>query len=128
MATHYTEDKSKYRTPVSGTMGSYTNTYEVDDKIGRADGGIDKTAITDIIASSGVATLLPASPLGRRDYIKITNTGGVDVEVSNTTATGVAGVTVSASGGTWEENASGPFYIKSTGADSAVTVYERSSR
>ena len=116
----YTDDRSKYR-----TVGVVP--YDIDDRIGRADGGVDKTAITDIVAS-GVATLLPSSPLGRRDYISITNTGGVDVEVLNSTTSGVAGVTVAASGGTWEENASGSFYIKSTGADSAVTVYERSSR
>lgn len=118
MVDKYTDDKAKYR-----TVGVVP--YDIDDRIGRDDGGIDKTAITNITAS-GVITLLPASPLGRRNYISVKNTGSVDVEIFNSTTS--SGITVAASGGTWEENASGSFYIKSTGADSAVTVYERSSR
>ena len=99
--------------------------YDIDDKIGRADGGIDKSVVTDIVAS-GTVTLLPESPLGRRDYISIVNTGAVDVEVFSD-PTG-SGITVAASGGVWEMSASGSFYIKSTGADSTVTVLEKSSR
>lgn len=101
--------------------------YTIDSKIGRSD-SIDKSKIT-IMTVSGSPTLLPPSPLGRRNYIKIENTGGVDVAIV-TSASGIAseGFVIASGGGTWEDNTTSVFYIVSTGADSTVQVYERASR
>ena len=101
--------------------------YEIDDIIGRQS-GVD-TATTTAIVASGTVTLLPETPLGRRNYIQVVNTGAVDIAIV-TSISGVAadGIVVASSGGTWEDSTSAPLYVVSTGANSAVTVYERATR
>lgn len=102
--------------------------YAINDKIGRPDDKLDKAKIT-VMTVSGTADLLPIAPLGRRSFIKITNTGGVDVAIL--TSSGMAaidGFVVDANGGTWEDYTNATFYVVSTGADSTVQVYERASR
>ena len=112
----YTDDKSKYRTIVSGTL------YAVEDKIGRQT-GVDKVQTSAVTATSGIA-LLPASPLPRRNYIKVKNVGATTVEVMYSNASGTVGYPL-VQNAEWEENTDAVLYIKSTGADSEVRVYER---
>ena len=114
------EDYTKYR--AQGVIP-----YAVEDLIGRNDSN-DKAQTTGMTVS-GTADLLPPNPLGRRNYIKVKNEGAVDVAI--TTATGVAhadGIIVDANGGEWEDSTDAILYIVSTGADSNVRVYERSSK
>lgn len=119
----YRDDVSKYRTLVSGTHDNYTGTHNVDEKIGRKDSR--DIVVTSDITASGIAQLLPLSPLGRRNYIRIQNLGAVTVEVKSSTT--VSGVQV-ASGEAWEENTDATFYIQTAGSESLVRVYERSTR
>jgi hypothetical protein len=127
MADSYREDKSKYRALVSGTHDNYTGTYNVDDKIGRNDWQ-DRAVVTTVSATSSVA-LLPATPLGRRTYIKVKNEGGVDVEILTAADQSSGdGYIVDANGGEWEETTDATLYIVSTGADSNVRVYERATK
>ena len=119
MVDSYTDDKSKYR---SGVV-----TYTVEDRIGRSDAN-DKVQ-TSSYTTSGTVTLLPESPLGRRNHIKVTNVGSVNVAILTASGQAVAeGYIVAASGGTWEDDTDGTFYIVSTGADSEVTIYERATK
>lgn len=114
------EDYTKYR--AQGVIP-----YAIEDLIGRGE-GVDKTQTT-LMVVSGTLSLLPASPLGRRDYIHVRNEGSVDVSI--TTATGTThsgGMIVSANGGEWSDNTDSLLYIVSTGAASEVRVYERSER
>lgn len=100
----------------------------MDDKIGRSDSR-DRVQTTSMTVTSGVHQLVPPTPLGRRNHIKIKNEGAVDVAI--VTASGVAhasGYIVDASGGTFEDYTDAPLYIVSTGASSNVRVYERSER
>ena len=116
MVDKYTDDKAKYR-----TVGVVP--YAVEDRIGRTDSR-DSVLMTPMTVS-GTADLLPQSPMGRRNYIKVHNRGPATIDIR--TETTVSGIQV-ASGDTWEENTDGTFYIISTGAASAVIVYERSTR
>lgn len=114
------EDYTKYR--AQGVIP-----YEINDIIGRRD-QMD-TAQTSVMIVSSTASLLPESPLGRRDYIKVKNIGATDVSI--VTASGMtasSGIIVDATGGEWEDNTDAVLYIISTGADSEVRVYERASR
>ena len=95
MVDKYTDDKAKYR---SGEV-----TYTIEDKIGRADGGIDKTVTTYMVVS-GTMDLLPLSPLGRRDYINVVNSGAVIVEVFTSLTS--SGISIAASGDSWEDSSS----------------------
>ncbi|HLD90962.1 MAG TPA: hypothetical protein VI911_08120 [Patescibacteria group bacterium] len=101
--------------------------YEIEDIIGRRD-NYDKI-VTSTITVSGTPTLLPATPLHNRNYVKVINIGTVDVSII--TASGVSaadGILVAGSGGEWEDVTNAPLYIVSTGLDSEVRVYERYTR
>lgn len=101
--------------------------YEIDDMIGRRD-NYDKI-VTSSMVVSGTASLLPSSPLLNRTYIKVINTGSVAVAILPVSGTLAAdGMLVAASGGEWEDNTNAVLHIVSTGADSEVRVYERSTR
>ena len=96
-------------------------------KIGRDDGG-DKVK-TSSVTASGTAAMVPV--MGRRSYIKIANVGSVVIEVGGEelfTVSGTVGFLVAATTGTWEDNTDAPIYVKSTGADSELRIYERASR
>ena len=110
----YTDDKSKYR-----TLGT---PYNIDSLSGRQT-GVDKVQ-TSVVTASGTASLLPASPLARRNYIKVKNVGSTTVEILHSTASGVTGYPL-VQNAEWEENTDAVLYIKSTGSDSEVRVYER---
>ena len=101
--------------------------YAVDDMIGRSD-KVDKVMTTSM-SVSGTVVRLPTNPLGRRNYIKVTNEGGVNVAILPASGTALAeGVIVSSGGESWEETTNADLYIVSTGAASTVTVYERASK
>jgi len=117
MVDYWTDDYTRSR--AVGTVP-----YSIEDKIGRQD-WVDKIAVSSVTAS-GVIELLPASPLGRRNYIKILNNGPNTVEIHSSTASGSVGYPV-ASGVEWEEYSDAVFYMKSAGT-SVLTVYERSSK
>ena len=114
MVDKYTDDKAKYR---SGVV-----TYTVEDRIGRGT-GTDKSA-TSIVTASGIAALLPNTPLPRRNYIKVKNIGTTTVEILSSTVSGVVGYPL-VQNAEFEENTDAILYIKSTGSDSEVRVFER---
>ena len=95
-------------------------------KIGRTD-SIDRIKVSRLTAS-GTPTMIPV--MGRRNYIKVFNKGGVIIEIGDSTLTtsGGNGLPLAATSGTWEDNTDAPIYIVSTGADSSVIVYERATR
>ena len=117
MATTKEEDYTRYR-----TVGVIP--YAIDDKIGRRDSR-DRTAVTDVTLVSGIYTLLPAAPLGRRDYISIKNTGAVSVLI--TTESGATTGVPLAAGAEFSDSTDATFYAYST-APGSVNVYERSTR
>lgn len=95
-------------------------------KIGRSD-STDRINTTNTTAS-GTPTMI--NTFGRRSYIKLRNTGAVDIAIGNDTlaVSGTNGFIVVASGGEWEDTTDAPVYIVSTGADSEVRIYERATR
>lgn len=101
--------------------------YNIDDKIGRRDSRdiIRTTALT----ASSTPSLLAGPTVGRRSNVKVINIGSVDVALVTTSGSLVAdGYIIKANGGKFEDNTDGVLYIVSTGANSEVRVYERSSR
>lgn len=105
-------------------------TYTIDDKIGRRDSR-DVIQFSVITVSSGSASLLPTSPLGRRNFIRIENLDGSDsvyLLAKADDAYATDGYEV-AHGQEWEENTDAPLYIISTVSGTvSVQVYERASR
>jgi len=111
------DDYTKYR-----TVGAIP--YVIDDKIGRRDSR-DRTAITDVTVVSGIYTLLPTAPLGRRDYILVKNTGAASILI--TTESGATTGVSLAAGEEFSDSTDATFYAYST-ATGSVNVYERSTR
>lgn len=101
--------------------------YDINDKIGRKD---SKDIIrTSVVTAGSTPSLLAGAIFGRRSNIKVINMGAVDVSLVTTSGSSAAdGYIIKASGGVFEDNTDGVLYIVSTGADSEVRVYERSSR
>ena len=115
-------DYTKHR---SSTAAPATNDTTL--KIGRED-SIDKVNVTTMTVS-GTASLIPASPLGRRNYIKIEN---LDVALSvyilpSATATCSGGYLIAA-GDEWEDDTDAIFYMATLSGSADVQIYERSSR
>ena len=79
-----------------------------------------------VITASGTITEIPTT-IGRRDYIKISNNGAVNIELFPS-ITASDGFTVLATGGLFEDNTNAPIFIKSAGADVTIDVYERKNR
>jgi len=103
-------------------------TYTIDQIIGRRNS--TDTVRTTAMTVTATPSLLPASPLGRRDYIKVKNMGGVN-NVAITTASGQnfsAGYPIGVSGGEWEAYTDGVLYIVTASGVSDVRVFERSQR
>ncbi len=101
--------------------------YAIEDIIGRSD-SLDKINIT-VMTVSGTASLLPASPLGRRNYIKIKNLdGSTSVSVLPSSSTTFSGGYIVAAGGEWDDNTDAIFYITTLAGSVSVQVYERASR
>lgn len=101
--------------------------YDIDAKIGKKF-KID-TVKTSSITVSGTVTSLPETSLGRRDYIKVTNVGGVEVEILSSANQSVGdGYPLAASGGEFEAETNATLYIVSTGAASELRVFERATK
>lgn len=101
--------------------------YSIDDVIGRSDSR-DAINVT-VITVSGIASLLPPSPLGRRNYIKIKNLdGSTEVSVLPSSDTTFSGGYIVAAGGEWEDNTDATFYITTLAGTVNVQVYERASK
>jgi hypothetical protein len=104
--------------------------YTIDDKIGRRDSR-DIVKISTMTVVSGTASLLPASPLGRRNFIRIKNLDGTNsiyLLVNENDSYVTKGYEV-LKGEEWEENTDAPLYIISSTAGSiSVGVYERAER
>lgn len=99
--------------------------YTIDDIIGRHD-SVDTISTTSITVS-GTPTIIPT--LGRRNYIKIQNIGAVDVSIVSTSGSlPTDGFIVDASGGVFEDTTGATIYVVSTGADSEVRIYQRSTK
>ena len=103
-------------------------TYEIDDKIGRTDSRdiVRTTAMTVTTTPS----LLPATPLGRRNYIAVKNMSGAN-NVAITTASGLnyaGGYPVGVSGAEWSVFTDGVLYIVAAAATADVRVFERAER
>ena len=103
-------------------------TYTIDDKIGRHDSR-DMVYIS-LVTISGSASILPPSPLGRRNFIRIKNLDAATSvylladESDSYDANGYEIV----HGGVWEENTDAPLYITTASGLANVQVYERSTR
>lgn len=104
--------------------------YTIDDKIGRSDSR-DIIQLSVIAVVSGTASLLPPSPLGRRNFIRIKNldnTNSVYLLANADDAYVTEGYEIP-HGGEWEENTDAPLYIISTvSGTTSVQVYERAAR
>jgi len=104
--------------------------YEIDDKIGRSD-SIDIVKFSIVTVSSGSASLLPTSPLGRRNFIRIKNLDNANsiyllYNADDSYATEGYEVPY---GEEWEENTDAPLYAISTVSGTvSVQVYERAAR
>ena len=97
--------------------------YALNDKIGLKF-KVGSVSTFSLTVSSGM--LAVPTKIGRRDYIKVTNSGSIAVKLfSSPTLSGTEGYVLSASGGVFEDTVSTPLYIQSTGANTTVTVYER---
>jgi len=120
-------DYTKYRANQWATTWS-GSVPAVEDKIGRSD-SVDTIVTTTMITVSGVASLLPPSPLGRRSFIRIKNLDGSNsVSVLSSEATTFSGGYIVPAGGEWEENTDAVLYITTLAGSIDVQVYERSSR
>jgi len=109
-----------------GNPRSTTEPYSIDDKIGRSDSR-DIIQFSVVTVSSGTASLLPSSPLGRRNFIRIKNLDDTNSVYLLASADGIGGYEVP-SGGEWEDNTDAPLYAITTSGTTSVQVYERSSR
>jgi len=104
--------------------------YTIDDKIGRSDSR-DIVQFSVITVISGTASLLPTSPLGRRNFIRIKNLDGTNsvyllADAADNYATDGYEIP---HGEEWEENTDVPLYIISTvSGTTSVQVYERAAR
>ena len=97
--------------------------YNLNDKIGLKF-KVGSVSTFSFTATSGVQ-LLPTK-VGRRDYVRVTNSGSAVVKLfSSPTLSGTEGLVLAANGGVFEDTVSSPLYIQSTGANSTVIVYER---
>lgn len=102
--------------------------YTIDDKIGRHDSR-DMVYIS-LATISGVVSILPSPPLGRRNFIRIKNLDGAASvyllanESDDYTTNGYEII----HGGEWEENTDAPLYITTASGLANVQVYERASR
>ena len=102
-------------------------TYTIDDKIGRSDSR-DIVRFSDMVVTT-TPSLVPASPLGRRNYIFIKNEDSlIDVYVRTASGIGSSAYVLSAGTGTWEEYTDGTFYISTVSGSADVIVYERATR
>ena len=99
--------------------------YAVDDKIGRQD-SVDRVATTSMTATA-TQQLLPATPLGRRNHIIVQNIGATTVAIVDSSTTAAADGIQIAAGAEWSETTDAVLYVISTGADSAIRVYERAT-
>lgn len=94
-----------------------------DNKVGKR-AAIDKI-YTSSVTASGIVTLLPESPLGRRTYIKVKNIGSVDVAIlSHQNMSSSDGYIVDANGGEYNITTNADLYVISTGADSEIRIHE----
>jgi hypothetical protein len=104
--------------------------YTIDKKIGRRDSR-DIIKINVVSVVSGTASLLPAYPLGRRNFIRIKNLDGANsvyllANADDSYAT--EGYEVP-HGEEWEENTDAPLYAISTVSGTvSIQTYERSGR
>lgn len=101
--------------------------YTIDDKIGRRDSR-DVVKFSEVNVTT-IPTIVPAMPLGRRNYIFIKNVDALtDVNVSVSSGIGDAAHVLSAGTGTWEENTDGTFYVSTVSGTADILVYERAAR
>lgn len=113
-----------------GNPRSTTAPYNIDDKIGRSDSR-DIIKFSIITVSSGSASLLSTSQLGRRSFIRIKNLDSANsiyllYNADDPYATEGYEVPY---GEEWEENTDAPLYAISTVSGTVnVEVYERSAR
>ena len=113
-----------------GNPRTTTESYTIDDKIGRRDSrDIVKVSVMSVV--SGTASLLPISQLGRRSFIRIKNLDAANsiyllYNVDDSYDTEGYEVPY---GEEWEENTDASLYAISTVSGTvSVQVYERSSR
>jgi hypothetical protein len=103
-------------------------TYTIDDKIGRHDSR-DMVYIS-LATVSGIVSILPPSPLGRRNFIRIKNLDDIASVylLANESDEYVANGYEIAHGDEWEENTDAPLYIITVSGLVDVQVYERATR
>ena len=113
-----------------GNPRTSADSYEIDDKIGRRDSR-DIVKVSVITVSSGIASLLPTSQLGRRSFIRIKNldaANSIYLLYNADDSYDTEGYEVQY-GEEWEENTDAALYaITTVSGNVSVQVYERSSR
>ena len=113
-----------------GNPRTSADSYEIDDKIGRRDSR-DIVKVSVITVSSGIASLLPTSQLGRRSFIRIKNldaANSIYLLYNADDSYDTEGYEVPY-GEEWEENTDAALYaITTVSGNVSVQVYERSSR
>ncbi len=126
-----TDDYTKYR-----TVDPENPPYQIDDIIGRRD-KTDRIATTAMIVSPTFAKV-PSYPLGRRNYLMVTNTGAAAVYLTSSGVTTVSGVLIAddavtangykvAAGVTFEDYTDAVFYISTVSGTSTANIYERAT-
>ncbi len=112
-------DYTKYR-----TVDRENPPYQIDDIIGRSD-KTDRIATTAMTAST-TFSMVPPSPLGRRSYLKVTNTGAVDVYLTSSGVATADGYKLAA-GVDFEDATDAVFYISTVSGTSTVNIYEKAT-
>ena len=113
------EDYTRYR-----TVDPQNPPYQIDDPIGRRD-KVDTMTTTSMPVTTAYS-LVPPSPLGRRNHLKVTNSGIVDIYLTSSGVDTLDGYQVG-SGETFEDNTDAVFYISTAVGTSDASVYERAT-
>ncbi len=113
------DDYTKYR-----TVDPQNPPYEIDDVIGRRD-KVDTMATTSMLVSMTYSRV-PTNPLGRRNYLKVTNSGVADVYLTGSGVDTLDGYKIG-TGETFEDNTDAKFYISTAVGTSDVNIYERAT-
>ncbi len=113
------DDYTRYR-----TVDLQNPPYQIDDIIGRRD-KVDTVATISMSVTTDYS-VVPPSPLGRRNYLKVTNSGTVDVYLTSSGVDTLDGYQVGA-GETFEDNTDAIFYISTAAGTSDVNIYERAT-
>ena len=112
-----------------GNPRTTASPYTIDSKIGRRD-STDIVKYTVMTVSSGTPSLVPLTPLGRRNFLRIKNADDTNsVYLLDSATDSYSDGYEITHGNEWEDNTDGQIYIVSTVSGTInVEVYERAAR